>query len=274
MNHQSHILTACLMECTAPKPGNVSPIASFDDLTYRDFQRTAPITAAGIAAASRLGVGQSVLQTAQEISRQVGRNTHLGILLLLAPLVAAETRQNLATTLDDLTVEDAKSVYEAIRIMEPGGIGEVESQDVQHEPTDTLLECMRLAENHDTIARQYTNGFEDIFRFVDSLKPSAFQDDWKTHVIHLQLQMMSQIPDTLIARKCGETIASEATSRAQSVLNQNQSEEALQDFDRWLRADGNRRNPGTTADMVAAILYIALRENIIAAPHELTNSVD
>ncbi|MFN5467079.1 MAG: hypothetical protein ACK5AM_03065 [Pirellulaceae bacterium] len=29
-------------------------------------------------------------------------------------------------------------------------------------------------------------------------------------------------------------------------------------FDQWLRADGNRRNPGTTADLIAAALMVAL----------------
>ena len=33
-------------------------------------------------------------------------------------------------------------------------------------------------------------------------------------------------------------------------------------FDLFLRADGHRRNPGTTADMIAAILFVAFRENM------------
>jgi len=34
----------------------------------------------------------------------------------------------------------------------------------------------------------------------------------------------------------------------------------------WLRADGNRRNPGTSADLVAATLFVALREELIPLP--------
>ena len=34
------------------------------------------------------------------------------------------------------------------------------------------------------------------------------------------------------------------------------------EFDSFLRADGNRRNPGTTAYMIAAILFASLREGI------------
>ena len=262
------------MECTAPKPGNVSPIAAFEDLTYDDFQRTAPITARGIATAVNVGVGRSILATAREIQNQVGRNTHLGILLLLAPLVAARSREDLPTTLKALTTEDAKLVYEAIRIMEPGGIGEVDSQDIHNEPTDSLLECMRLAKHHDTIARQYANDFADVFSFVDSLNPIEFQTNWRDAVVRLQLRIMSQIPDTLIARKCGTEIAVESASIAREVLQADLAAKPLTDFDKWLRADGHKRNPGTSADMVAAVLYVALREEIISPPDELTNSVD
>ena len=35
---------------------------------------------------------------------------------------------------------------------------------------------------------------------------------------------------------------------------------AYDGFDRWLRADGHARNPGTTADLVTACLFVALRE--------------
>ena len=36
-------------------------------------------------------------------------------------------------------------------------------------------------------------------------------------------------------------------------------EAAYQRLDRFLRSDGNRRNPGTTADLIAATLFVALR---------------
>jgi triphosphoribosyl-dephospho-CoA synthase len=42
--------------------------------------------------------------------------------------------------------------------------------------------------------------------------------------------------------------------------------EALADFDFWLRSDGNRRNPGTTADLVAAALFAGLRDGVLPPP--------
>ena len=38
------------------------------------------------------------------------------------------------------------------------------------------------------------------------------------------------------------------------------------DLDFWLRSDGQRRNPGTSADLIAAGLFAALRERKIAGP--------
>ena len=36
------------------------------------------------------------------------------------------------------------------------------------------------------------------------------------------------------------------------------------ELDAYLRSDGNKLNPGTTADLVAACLFVALRENKVA----------
>jgi triphosphoribosyl-dephospho-CoA synthase len=79
---------------------------------------------------------------------------------------------------------------------------------------------------------------------------------------------MAQEPDSLIQRKCGERAAKEASDRAASVLDAGLPEEtayddAIGDLDFWLRSDGHRRNPGTTADLVAAGLFVLLRDGRI-----------
>jgi triphosphoribosyl-dephospho-CoA synthase len=154
--------------------------------------------------------------------------------------------------------------------MEPGGLGDVDDQDVSTVPTVKLLECMQLAAGRDTIARQYANGFADVFRFVDELDLAEFERSWKNAVVRLQMKILAAIPDTLIARKCGTEVAEEASRKAGEVLAADCDAEAMAAFDRWLRADGHRRNPGTTADLVAAVLFVALREARLAVPAELT----
>jgi triphosphoribosyl-dephospho-CoA synthase len=93
-------------------------------------------------------------------------------------------------------------------------------------------------------------------------------------IIGCHLQLLSQYPDSLIARKCGKEIAEEASCRAGGVLNaswpnKKEGHDTIAELDGWLRADGHRRNPGTTADLVTASLFVALREGMITLPLEV-----
>ncbi|MBL8799653.1 MAG: triphosphoribosyl-dephospho-CoA synthase, partial [Planctomycetia bacterium] len=65
--------------------------------------------------------------------------------------------------------------------------------------------------------------------------------------------------------------AEEASHRARAVLEGGwpdtaSGQERFASFDAWLRAAGNRRNPGATADLVTACLFIGLREGNIELP--------
>ena len=82
------------------------------------------------------------------------------------------------------------------------------------------------------------------------------------------LELLSRHPDSLIARKCGGEVASEASRRAREVLDAGWPRTevgatALRDLDRWLRDDDHRRNPGATADVTAGVLFLAMRGGII-----------
>ena len=72
-------------------------------------------------------------------------------------------RDGVRAVLDATTVDDARNVYEAIRLANPGGLGHAESQDVADEPTVSLVEAMRLAAHRDAIAREYATGFDTTF---------------------------------------------------------------------------------------------------------------
>jgi len=152
--HQA--LLASILEATAAKPGNVHPEASFEDLTYEDFVRSAVVAAPAFENAAERGVGATVLDAVQRTREAVGRNTNLGIALVLAPLatVPAETplEQGIGTVLTNLDVRDAEQVYEAIRLANPGGLGRVDMQDVSELPSVTLLEAMKMAADRDGIA--------------------------------------------------------------------------------------------------------------------------
>jgi triphosphoribosyl-dephospho-CoA synthase len=65
--------------------------------------------------------------------------------------------------LDALSIDDARLAYRAIRLAEPGGLGTAAAQDVAAEPSVTLREAMRLASGRDLVARQYADGFAEVF---------------------------------------------------------------------------------------------------------------
>lgn len=265
---------ACVLEATAAKPGNVHPGVSFADLTYADFVRSAEAVAPVLARTAAIGVGRAVFEAIQATRAVIQSNTNLGIVLLLAPLAAVPLDQTLKTGIGDvlnqLTRDDATWVYRAIRLAQPGGLGSAKSEDVSDEPTGTLLEVMKLAADRDGVAAQYANHFAWVLDEGASFL--AASPDFAVHpesvVIELQLRLLAAHPDTLIARKCGAVVAKEASQRAQRVLVAGGLQAAagqslLSDFDRWLRDDGNRRNPGTTADLITACLFAALRDGTV-----------
>lgn len=265
---------ACHWEATAPKPGNVHPQAAFADTCYEDFILSAEAIIPAMDAASSLGVGQTVFQAVTATRSVVASNTNLGLILLLAPLAAVPRQEALIPgveqVLDRLTAEDSRLVYAAIRLAQPGGLGSADHQDVQDDAPDDLLDAMREARGRDLIAEQYCQGFSNLFNQVSPWIHEALQDGWSLSdsIVHAHIRCMATHPDSLIARKCGTKLAQESQDRAQAVLASGapstpQYQQAVQELDQWLRADGHRRNPGTTADMIGAALFIGLRHGTI-----------
>ncbi len=269
---------ACLLEAAARKPGNVHRTRDFADASFVDF------ACGGVVLGSALSdplphVGALILGMTRASSGIVTHNTHLGTILLLAPLVqvppGADLRAELRRVLNGLTVEDAALAYEAIRLARPGGLGAVADQDIAAAPSVTLTEAMRLASDRDMIARQYVNHYTQVFECgLPALRAELVEGrPLEAAIVRLHLGLLAAFPDSLIARKCGEPAAVEASRRARAVLlagwpARPGSNREFAEFDAWLRADGHRRNPGTTADLVTATLYVALYDGTIGLPRD------
>jgi triphosphoribosyl-dephospho-CoA synthase len=272
-----HAQLACVWEATARKPGNVHRFADFADLSYLDFVTAAAAVAPVLAASPGERVGRTVLEGVRRTRLVARSNVNLGVLLLLAPLTKAaaapDLRAGLTSVLDGLDVEDAALAYEAIRLANPGGLGSVPEQDVRAAPTRTLRDAMALAADRDLVSRQYANGFRDVF---DDGAPAVRAGLNQTGslegaIIHAHLTLMGRRPDTLIARKRGAAAAAESGRRARAVLDAGwphaaAGRVALADLDAWLRADGHARNPGATADLIAACLFVLLHEGRLPLP--------
>jgi triphosphoribosyl-dephospho-CoA synthase len=149
--------------------------------------------------------------------------------------------------------------------------------DLAGDPPEDLIAAMRLAQNRDMVARQYASNFQDVFETVVPCLMAALETlPLSAAIVHLHLELLSRFPDSLIARRRGIDVARRAGDMAATVLAAGRpGDEAylrgLADLDFWLRSDGHARNPGTTADLVAAGLFVALREGMIPAPFRLAD---
>jgi len=240
-------------------------------MTVKDFIISAEVSTP-LLCQPQAGLGKRVLESVKATRAAVDCNTNLGMLLLFAPIImAAEVefdnvnglRQNLESTLSLLTKSDTEQVYEAIRIANPGGLGSVESQDVNRSPECSLIEAMKLACNRDTVALQYTNNFKEIFESgFSTIK--CFDKSWnsvKWSTVSCYLMFMSSIVDSHIKRKYGAQIAEQIRKKSVVIAegfhktSEPESEiDLMQRFDEELKAENI--NPGTSADLTAASILV------------------
>jgi triphosphoribosyl-dephospho-CoA synthase len=273
---------ACLLEVSAPKPGNVHRGADFEDLTFVE------LAASGVAIGSAMDaslecsieqprLGRLVLAGVGAMNAACGQNAYLGTILLMAPLALARRESPLAKgvaeVLSAMNSQDAADVYEAIRRARPGGLNDKVEHDIRGTPPNDLLIAMQAAADRDLVARQYVNGFGEV---LGEAAPCIEQSraaglSISAAIIHAHVTLMSRYGDSLIARKCGPETSQAAAIRAQRVLDAGPPESEdylseLTELDFWLRSDGHRRNPGTTADLIAAALFALLLEGRLLPP--------
>lgn len=265
---------ACLLEVSAPKPGNVSPFASFRDASYEDFLASAAAIGPALGDAGARPLGATIRSAVEATARWVPSNTNLGLILLLAPLARAALRPSrdplrsrVAATLAETTITDARDTYSAIRLAAPGGLGRAPEQDVNDAPTRPLREVMSLAAGRDAVAREYATDFQTSF---DSGAPAlrrALADSlsWRDAVVEAYLTLLAAGPDTHIARKLGADAAATVQARGRAVLaaggvRTEAGREAIAALDRELRDEANTLNPGATADLTGAAIYVVLLE--------------
>ena len=272
---------ACVLEADAPKPGNVNRYHDFDDVTLEDFHLSGLAIGRSLGCVASLGVGKTVLEAVRATRQWTNTNTNLGILLLLAPLAMAWSRiregqtsisagelpglwrKEIRWVLDSLTVADAAYVYQAIRLAAPGGLGEAPEHDVNRAPPSiTLLEAMKAATKRDLIARQYAEGFSLVLGAGRNFYSAALKKGvpLPQAITETFVFLLAQNPDTLISRKLGPQRSEEVSRFARQVREGTLS---IREFDRLLRAEKHALNPGTTADLIAAIIFVRLLEENI-----------
>ena len=277
---------ACLLEASAPKPGNVSPGRPFADARYEDFLASAAAIGGPLLSVGTRPLGKTIRLAVEATAAWTQANTNLGLVLLLVPLARAallgtpadgpsrdvptarsrvRLRGALRRVLESTTVDDAHHVYEAIRRAAPGGLGRTESQDVADEPTVTLLDAMRLAAARDGVAREYATAFEVTFELGVPVLEQARHDglSWDDGVVETFLTILAKYPDTHVARRAGTAAALEVSRRAHTALDaggvrSGPGRRAIDQMDVAIRDAHNTANPGTTADVTAAAILVVL----------------
>ena len=261
-------LAACRTELRALKPGNVHDYAPGHGMSVADFEASAVASAPSLAAPG-IGVGARILEGVERTRAVTGCNTNLGILLLAAPLAEAAfgaapggLRPALDAVLAGLTLADAEAAFAAIRLANPGGLGDSPRHDVREPATIGLREAMAEARDRDRIAEQYAGGFADIFELgLPALRRALARwgdEAWAAAATYLAF--LGRLPDSHVARKFGPEPAEALRRRAAPFADRLAAAgrpadlaPSLLAFDAALKAEGV--NPGTSADLTVATLF-------------------
>jgi len=168
---------------------------------------------------------------------------------------------------------DAVNVYDAILIAKPSGLGKAPKLDVTDPASKqkilseqvTLFEVFKIASAYDSVASEWVNnypitfdlGYPYFIRHLEKMK------DVNTATVHAFLKILSEVPDTFIARKVGLAKAKKISAEARRVLEKGgltnpSGRNLVLEFDKKLRDPAHALSPGTTADITEAVLAISI----------------
>ena len=261
---------ACAAELAALKPGNVHRHAAGHGMTVNDFLRSAD-AAAGPLCRAGAKLGERVLDAVAATRAEVGQNTNLGIVLLCGPLAMAaepsgqDLRGGVRDVIAKSDLDDADRVFRAIVLASPGGLGTAARHDVHAPATVPLREAMAEAAARDSVARQWTTGFADVFEEGLAAYEAAL-NRWNSEtwaVTDVYLRFLGRLPDSHIARRHGAIMAEAVRREGAAVLARfdasGRPETLAPDLLAWDAALKRRGlNPGTSADLTVATIF-ALR---------------
>jgi len=293
---------AILLEVSTEKPGNVTLTSSFESTNCQHFLASAVAARPALQEAanrgasvaenklsmSEAGLGQLIKACVVDVDAwQRGGNTILGTIMLLVPIALASgmtptnenylfdfsvLRKNIDMAIKSTTALDSFHLYEAVEIASPSALNDAPDFDVTDPRSKerlirqnvSLFEVFKIASAYDDICAEWVNNYPVTFYLaypylMEQLKSKTLN----TAVVHTFLKILSERPDTFIARKVGKEKAREVSEDAKTVLElggleTEEGQKSLKKFDFKLRLSQNKCNPGTTADLTAAALALCI----------------
>lgn len=275
MNTAQHAQLALLLEVAGtPKPGNVDRLHDYPSLRFEHFLAGAVGAYDGLVGAmDGDAIGDAFASAIAGMSQQEGGNTQFGAILLLVPLIqAAEFHElnpaGVDSVVQSTTVQDAIRFYEsfdevAVSVDDPPA--ELQELDVRRGSNATgvvrdrgvrLIDVMEISAPYDGVAREWIGGFERSFRASELIRSG--DGTILDNAASCFLELLAEEPDSFIAKQHNEETAREVTDRAARVLAGESTPEAF--ADELVTAE---INPGTTADIIAGGLFIALEQGVV-----------
>lgn len=244
-----------------PKPGNVDRGHDHSDTKFHHY------LAGAVGVSSALGcvegsLGDVFYKVVESVHWHGGGNTHFGSLLLLVPLVIA-SRRGSVEGVDEVVrgtgVEDAVRFYEAFDVVDVyvesrdrfDVYDEGSREDLRREGM-TLYDVMEMSAEVDGLAREWVEGFGRCFHAAELLD-EFYEGDSNSAVVETYIRLLAEECDTFVMKKHDRGVAEYVRKEAKRVVE----EGGLHEFDEDLVSRGV--NPGTTADICCAGLYISLR---------------
>jgi triphosphoribosyl-dephospho-CoA synthase len=151
----------------------------------------------------------------------------------------------------DVAVGDPPEAASALDVRRgSGAIPTLEEREM------TLFDVMELSAERDGNAREWTDGFRRTFEAAESILDD---DDGLIldRAARTFLDLLADEPDTLVATQHGTEVAAEVSRLAGEARGDPDEVAKLADA---LVAEG--LNPGTTADITAAALFVALERGV------------
>ena len=276
MTPADHAVLACCLEATAaPKPGNVDRNRDHPDMRLEHLLAGAHGAAPGLRrAANGAPIGPALEEAIAGMAGVAGRNTHVGSLLLLVPLVRAAndqlTPETCSALVSETTVEDAVAFYRAFDHVSvavedpPDGIPDVRAgsgaADELNERGLTLYDVIEAAAHRDDVAREWTTGFERTFSVATALEER--HGPLERDITAVYLEALADRPDSLVRTRHGDAVAAEVCERASRLDTAGGLEAVHAEVEAFADELVERSiNPGTTADIVVAGLFVALERD-------------